>query len=355
MAEKLSYACGDMSIPAGVVDCSAGYNPYGTPPLALEALAHITPRMVCEYPHGEHLQHAIAEYWRPHVRLGTENIILTNGSIDGIYLVNSAFCAPKAAVMAFSPQFSDYTTHAKFMDIEYRPVSLRAEADYRIEPEALISKIDDNLSLIYLDNPNNPTGQNIPIDALRAILEKAAEHDVCVISDEAYGDFMEEEKSAAVFLNTYHNLIVLRTFSKGLGLAGLRAGYILSSEDICAELNKLSNPYLVSQPARMAAIAALADTGFIRNCRAAITKSKESLRGALREKLHMSYTLDSCPIVLLSHTDCNIDLEEEFKRRGVLTYSGVSFDGLGKNTVRLRMPHEKECEAVYAAIRDIDR
>jgi histidinol-phosphate aminotransferase len=351
--EKLSYAKEDAHIPDGMVDCSAGYNPYGAPPAVLEALHNLKPSMICEYPHGMMLHDAIVKFWRSHVLLKRENILLTNGSIEGIYLMNSAFAAPGAAVLTVSPQFSDYTAHAQFMNIEYRPVYLDAEKNYRIEANALIERIDNSLSLMYLDNPNNPTGQATAPDVLRTVLDKAAKHGICVIADEAYGDFMEETQSAVTLLPEYENLVVLRTFSKGLGLAGLRAGYLLAHESLCGDLSKISNPYTISQPARIAATAALEQLDFVRDCRAAVARSKAMLRQTLGKNLVLAHTLDTCPICLVSHVDSGVDLEREFFERGVLTYSGVSFDGLGKNSVRLRVPHEKEWGRVSAALEAI--
>jgi histidinol-phosphate aminotransferase len=352
--EKLSYAKEDTHVPDGIVDCSAGYNPYGAPPAVLEALRNLDSSVVYKYPHGMLLYDAIIDFWRPNASLKKENILLTDGSIGGIYLINTAFATPGAAVLAFSPQFSDYITHAQFMNIEYRPVRLDARINYRIEAESLLEAIDDSLSLIYLDNPNNPTGQAISLEIMRAVLDKAARHNVCVIADEAYADFMEETQSAATLLAEYENLAVLRTFSKGLGLAGFRAGYLLAHESICGSLSKISNPYVVSQPARIAAMVALTQRDFVKDCRIAIAQSKSALRQALGKNLSLACTLDTCPICLISHVNTSVDLEQEFFRRGVLTYSGLSFDGLGKNSVRLRVPHQKECETLLAAVRELD-
>jgi histidinol-phosphate aminotransferase len=320
-------------------------------------LKALDPLAVYAYPHGAFLQDAIVKFWAPHAALGRENIVLTNGSIDGIYLANTAFAAPGAAVLTVRPQFSDYVTHAKFMNIEYRPAPLDAAKGYRIETESvleqILEKIDDSLSLVYLDNPNNPTGQAVSRDFVIELLEKSARRDVCVIADEAYADFMEESQSAVTLLPEYENLIVLRTFSKGWGLAGLRAGYLLAHEAVCADLRRLSNPYAVSQPARIAAAAALSQPAFLRHCRSAVARSKIGLRQKLGKNLVMAHTLDTCPICLLSHADDKMDLADEFFRRGVLTYSGASFDGLGKYSVRLRVPREEECEKVFAAAAEI--
>lgn len=82
-------------------------------------------------------------------------------------------------------------------------------------PERVVAAIDDAVSLVYLDNPNNPTGQSVPLDAMRMILDKTREVGACVISDEAYGDYLAPEDSAITLVNEYDNLIVMRSFSKG--------------------------------------------------------------------------------------------------------------------------------------------
>lgn len=353
--EKLSYAEGDMTVPENLIDCSAGYNPYGTPPAALSALRGISEKALCEYPHGEFLQEAICDFWHPHVHLQTQNILLTDGTIDGIYLINSAFSVKDAAVLSFAPQFSDYTTHASFLGIRYIPVYLSPVNHYRMEAGPLLARIDESLSLVYLDNPNNPTGQAIEGSLLRAVLEKAMRHHICVIVDEAYGDYMEERYSAALLLHEFDNLLVLRTFSKGWGLAGLRAGYILANKALIQCLNKISNPYAMSQPARIAAAEAIKEPDFLAGCRKSISASKARLRENLGPKLRLAHTLDTCPICLIYHEDTSVDLAEAFLKRGVLTYTGSSFDGLGANSVRLRLPRDEECESLYAVLRDIGR
>lgn len=350
---KLSYASHDMTIPEGVVDCSAGFNPYGTPPKALTALGELTPQMICEYPHGEFLKEGIIDFWKPNVELEKENIQLTNGTIDGIYLINTLFSVENAKMLTIAPQFSDYTTHAKFLNIAYVPVSLKKENNYRFDVTEVLTQMDGSFGLIYLDNPNNPTGQNISLQDLRQILDLAKTLDICVISDEAYGDFMEEKDSAAVLLSEYDNLVVLRTFSKGMGLAGMRCGYILSSKEICDDIDKISNPYTVTQPSRLVATAALKEKEFVSVCRTKIAKNKQMLRTVLGDNLSMAHTLDSCPICLLTHKNPDLDLEKEFLKRNVLTYSGSSFDGIGKNSVRLRLPNEKECAVLFQVIGEI--
>ena len=83
------------------------------------------------------------------------------------------------------------------------------------------------MNVIYLDNPNNPTGKIIPLEEIEEVVKKAAELDIAVIVDEVYGDFMSKENSSISLINQYDNLLIVRSFSKGFGLAGLRIGYVI--------------------------------------------------------------------------------------------------------------------------------
>lgn len=351
--EKRSYIEGGSTAPAGALDCSEGYNPYGAPLCALSALRAASLRDISSYPQGDILREAVCAYWSGHVCLQKENVLPTAGSIGGIYLANSAFSLEGAQILAFAPHFSDYTAHAAFLGMQCLPVYLEEKEAYRLNPDRLLDGIQQGVSLIYLDHPNNPTGQALERGTLRAVLDKAARFGICVIADEAYGDYMEDACSAATLVLEYDNLMVLRTFSKGWGLAGLRAGYVLAGRPLARALSKLTNPYTVAQPSRIAAVAALGDKQFLLDCRRKNARAKAKLRECLKNGLHMAHTLDTCPICLLYHEEKRLDLAEEFRARGVLTYSGTSFNGLKKNSVRLRLPREEDCGALLEAVRTL--
>lgn len=353
--EKFSYATGKEREGSVAVDCAAGFNPYGVSPQVPDALKNnLTPENITEYPHGLQLQRAIAQFWQPYAQVTEDNILLTDGSIGALYLINQAFAAPGAAVLTAAPQFSDYTAHAKYLNIRYRPVYLKAESNYRIDIDEMIARVNSDLSLIYLDNPNNPTGQLVTLGDLKKLIQTASERRICVVIDEAYGDFAEQEASAACLLGDFKNLIVLRSFSKGLGMAGLRAGYLLASPQICTELSKLACPYAISQPVRIAACAALKDIAFVRKTRKAVAKNKQLLLRSIGNKLQMAHSFEQCPICLLIHVDPQCDLKEMLLAQGILAYSGACFDGLQKNSVRLRLPREDAMPSLLAALRMID-
>ena len=234
-------------------------------------------------------------------------------------------------------------------------VYLKQEENFQLMPERVVAAIDDAVSLVYLDNPNNPTGQSVPLDAMRMILDKAREVGACVISDEAYGDYLAPEDSAITLVNEYDNLIVMRSFSKGTGLAGMRAAYVAASPEIIAQIDKVSNPYCINGIGRRLAVAALEDTAFVEESRRRIAAAKQALRSCTGGALSMAATLDSCSICLLTHKDKNCDLAKLFASYGVKVVSGSDFEGLGTNSVRLRLPPQEQEKALLCIVRDIDR
>lgn len=337
------------------VDCSDGYNPFGFPESVKAAWFDLTGGMLNEYPHSDLWRHSIVEYWKPYVALDPQGIALCEGSIDGIYAVNTLFCGANARVLGVAPQFSDYVSHARLLGYTYEAVVLEASRQYRFDVQKVLNALNNSFHLLYLDNPNNPTGQSIPLADMRRILVRAQECGVCVIADEAYGDYMPEQNSAALLLPQFDNLIVLRTFSKGWGLAGLRAGYLLAHPMLRRELDKIGNPYKVSEPARRLIAAAMREPGFLLQCRQSISASKARLRNAIGNHLRMAATEETCPICLLVHDDADADLQGLFARHGVKTVSGKDFDGLKANSVRLRLVAQADETPLLEAVAAIDK
>lgn len=354
--DKVSYAKDDDAhAPASGIDCSAGSNPFLMPDAAKKAILQTSIQQVNLYPHYSGLKQAICRHFAPFADLTGGNLLLTAGSIEGISLTNIAFLRDGARVLGICPQFSDYMSNAKLLGYDYHAVPLRADDGYSFDKQAVLKALDKSFSLVYIDNPNNPTGQILPLGDLREIALAAREKGVCVIIDEAYGDFMPDENSALTLLRELDNVIVLRTFSKGWGLAGLRAGYLAASPDIVAAIGKLSNPYVISEPARLICEAALRDELFLPGCRQSIAARKTALQKALGGRLHLARTADTVPICLLIHEDAGCDLQALLAREGVITVSGGDFLSLSKNSVRLRLPDPNQFDALMEILTRVDR
>lgn len=351
--QKVSYA--KEAEEKFLLDCGDGCSPYGCSEKVAQALREADIHDVTAYPHGFELKDAIIRRWQKYAPLTYDMLYLHNSGMDAIACVNTIFSHTGAAVVGICPQFTDYVLSACCHGFDYRPVYLKQEENFQLMPERVVAAIDDAVSLVYLDNPNNPTGQSVSLDSMRIILNKAKEVGACIISDEAYGDYLAPEDSAITLVNEYDNLIVMRSFSKGTGLAGMRAAYVAASPEIIAQIDKVSNPYCINGIGRRLAVAALEDTAFGEENRRRIAAAKQALRSCTGGALSMAATLDSCSICLLTHKDKNCDLAKLFASYGVKVVSGSDFEGLGTNSVRLRLPPQEQEKALLCIVRDIDR
>lgn len=171
-----------------------------------------------------------------------ENIFLGNGSDEAIDLVFRAFCEPDVDnVVAIDPTYGMYQVCADVNDVEYRKVLL--DEHFQFSADSLLAATDERTKMVFLCSPNNPTGN----DLLRSEIEKILKNfDGLVILDEAYSDF-SEAPSFLSELEVYPNLIVLQTFSKAWGCAGIRLGMAFASPQIISILSKIKYPYNVNQ------------------------------------------------------------------------------------------------------------
>ena len=371
--EKVSYAMDDIVLPEGGIDCSERCNPYGFPPECENALRSFDAARLGPYPHSHALYDAIERYWADTVDVERDNILLTDGSMSALYIVNNIFDTQDAAVMGISPQFTDYYMHAGMIGIEYVPYKLDKKNNYKFSADDFIAQLDERcggdnserpVNFIYIDNPNNPTGQSIDVSDIERIVERALAHDVITIIDEAYGDFMPKGNSAVRLFSKYPNLVVVKTLSKGYGLAGMRVGYIIAHKELISFMNKMTNPYMVGEIAREITAAALGCEEFVESSKEDFRTMKAEIKAALgcsesapqggSGRLHIAETLDTCSICLLYHDDPDTELIREFFDRGVLAVDGNDFKGLDSTSVRMRMPKLEEFPVLIKAVREIN-
>ena len=373
--EKVSYAMDHIELPEGGIDCSEGCNPYGFPPECLDALRSFDAARLGPYPHSQALYEAISKLWEDVIDVERGNILLTDGSMSALYIINNIFDTHNAVVLGVSPQFTDYYMHAQMIGIEYAPYQLDKEKNYKFDTEAFLKMHysesehpgcaeGKSYNYIYIDNPNNPTGQCIDIADIDRIVAEAEKYDITVIIDEAYGDFMPKENSAVQLFAKYPNLAVVRTLSKGYGLAGMRVGYIIAHKNLIGYMNKMTNPYMVGELSREIAATALGCSSFVESAKDDFRTMKTAIKEALgcsedrpeggSGRLHIAETLDTCSICLLYHDDADIDLNKELFARGVLAVDGNDFKGLYSNSARVRMPKLEEFPVLLKAIKEIN-
>jgi histidinol-phosphate aminotransferase len=241
-----------------IVKLASNENPRGIGPRTRAAIEAALSD-IARYPDGNgyELKQALARRYQ--VDMGS--IVLGNGSNDVLELVAAAFLGPgRAAVMA-QHCFAVYplATQARGARSIVAPAK-----DYGHDLEAMTKAIDDETYVVWLANPNNPTGTYAKPDALEAFLRRVPER-VLVVLDEAYNEYLPADLRAdsVRWLKRHPNLVLTRTFSKAYGLAGLRVGYALAHASVADVMNRVRQPFNVNSLALAAAAAALDDMEFV--------------------------------------------------------------------------------------------
>jgi histidinol-phosphate aminotransferase len=193
--------------------------------------------------------------------------------------------------------------------------------------------------IIYINNPNNPTGGLLDLGTVDAVIEEAARRNIAVLMDEAYGDYFDESASSISLIGRYPNLIVTRTFSKGYGLARARVGYAVVSDELSKWYDEVDLPFAIPTFSADVALVALQDRDYIVACREKVRRQKRLLVDYLKTKgYRIAETADQCPIFLVGSRDENEDLAATFLRKGIHAAPGTSFDGLSNAWVRVNTP-----------------
>jgi histidinol-phosphate aminotransferase len=243
-----------------VVKLASNENPLGPSPKALAAM-HLRAADLARYPDGNgfELKHALSG----HLDVGMDQITLGNGSNDVLELVARAFATPGDEVVFSEHAFAVYPIVTQA--IGAKPVAAKAK-DWGHDLEAMAAAVTERTRLVFIANPNNPTGTWVDGEALERFVAGVPEH-VIVVVDEAYFEFAADPEAGVEgypdtlhWLGRYPNLIVTRTFSKAYGLAGLRVGYAVSHPEVADLLNRVRQPFNANSAALAAAAAALADT-----------------------------------------------------------------------------------------------
>ena len=353
LREVRDYASHTPTAGEDMVDCSLGINPYGFPSAVTDVLRSFDYSQISRYPHEDILRPAIVRYWQPCVKLRTDQITLCNGSFLGLLCLNDLFArAARRRVVSFAPTFTDMLTSAAMHGMEVVPVPF-LELEPEARAEALIRAIDRSTALVYLDRPNNPTGSMLPMEQVEAILATAQNTGAYVLVDEAFADYLPRKESCVPLLERYDNLIIARTFSKGFGLADLRAGYLIAPPELTRLLAKMVNPFILPTFVRLACATALRYPDFPTAHQRAFTVAKQALLAASGNTLIMEATDNRSPILMMRSTT-DRDLQRCYLEHGILTVSGREFESLDERSVRISIPKGKEVRRLVEATARLD-
>lgn len=328
----------DSKPPEDAIDCSLGINPFGFTPTITKEIYADTYDGISNYPGYPYpqLKKAICAYLAPEATIEPEQVYLNNGSMAMLINLNRLLLNPGDKVLCVAPTFTSTVSDMVAMGAEIESIPLEENQQFQISMDAIVHALNPSHAIIYLDNPNNPTGQVIPLSELERLAKIAEENNTLLIVDEAYGDFMERSNSAAVLTQDHSNVIVVKTLSKGLGLAGLRTGYAVVPKAFVPYMDKLPAEMALTETAARLAPYALKDKGFLEMSKNKVAENKDRLLKSLKV-LKASKTDNTVPIVLL-YTEKDIHLYELLLKHGIIAENGEDFNGIGKRHVRLRVP-----------------
>jgi histidinol-phosphate aminotransferase len=243
---------------AGCIKLSSNENPYGSSPKALEAAAESLEETYI-YPDKNSM--AIKKQLADHLDLNADDFIIGNGSDEIFVMAAGAFCEPDEKVITAGSTFSTYAFAASLFGGKTLTVPLR---EGKFDLQRILKVADDKTRIVFICNPNNPTGTYVSMNELKNFME-ALPKNILVIIDEAYAEFADaDDFPKPKDLLQYENILITRTFSKLYGLAGFRIGYGFSlSAGIIDALNRTKQPFNINIPAERAACAALSDSEFV--------------------------------------------------------------------------------------------
>jgi histidinol-phosphate aminotransferase len=300
-----------------VIKLAGNENTLGFSPKVREALATLD----SYYPDGAgvDLRERLAEY----IGVKTEQIILGNGSFELLFLTGLAFLEAGEEAILAEPSFGWYKNVTLIMGGKI--VSIPLDEQYKVDLDGILAAITNHTKIIWLCNPNNPTGTIFTQKQLEQFLDAVPEH-IVVVLDEAYYDYVVEEgyPDSVSLLHKYENIIILRTFSKLDGLAGFRLGYGIANETLLNTLNKVRMPLNVNAAAQAAGVAALQDSAFRQRTLQNIKEGRKQYYQAL-EQWGCPYTISNTNFIWFDVQQDSQPIVDELLRHGVLIRAGQEF------------------------------
>ncbi|MFA7677405.1 MAG: histidinol-phosphate transaminase [Candidatus Omnitrophota bacterium] len=248
------------------------------------------------------------------LKVDKERLIFGNGSDEVIALALRALVNKGDEVIVAYPTFLVYEIQAKIHSARVIRVPLKG---LRYDLEGILSKINKKTKIIFIANPDNPTGTYLNQKEIGSFLKKVPAN-VLVYLDEAYFEFAPSDFPKSIdFLNKRKNLIISRTFSKIYGLAGLRIGYGITSKELAGVLNRIRDPFNVNRFAQVAAIAALKNNSFIKKVLSDTAKEKKYLYTELN-KAGLDFIKSATNFVLVKFVGNTEKLAKYLLRQGVI-------------------------------------
>lgn len=326
------------------VDFSANINPFGMPQSVKDAawegiLSSVNyPDVSCRQ-----LKKKISEK----KNIPSEYFIFGNGAAELIFAVTSALKPKK--VLVVSPGFAEYEQAARAFGCEIEHYFLKEKDQFLLE-NSYLESIREDIEMVFLCNPNNPTGQLIESDILLKILEKCKKYGVFVVLDECFNEFLDDPEQYTMIskIKEFKNMMILKAFTKIYAMPGLRLGYAICSDHAVIEkMETMIQPWNVSVPAQMAGNAALEEDEFVKMTRIFITGERLWMKKEI-EKIGFK-TFDSKANYLFFKGPEN--LAQHCKKYGILIRDCSNYEGLSNGYYRVAVRRREENEKLISCLK----
>lgn len=319
-----------------VIKLASNENPYGYSPKVKEAIVNHLDSLAL-YPDGGsmELRWQLADF----LQVQPDQLIFGNGSDELLQFICRAYLSEGTNTVMATPTFSQYRSNAVIDGAELIEVPLK---DGVHDLEAMAQAVNESTRVVWICNPNNPSGTIVGETELLQFLEKIPSN-VLVVMDEAYYEYVvaPEYPQTIPLLAKYPNLIVLRTFSKIYGLAAMRIGYGVASAEIISHLNHVREPFNTGSLSQVAARAALADQEFVKDCR---EKNRAGLK-QLTDKFDewgFFYYPSQTNFVLVDLKQDSTEVFQKLLRKGIIVRSGAALGFPGYQRITVGTPEQNE-------------
>ena len=321
-------------------------NHLGPPPAARRVIETFPPTHASIYPSGDayHLRHKLSDIFGLH----PDQFLVGNGANEVISFVIKAFCREGDNIVTADKTFAVYEWVANFSGFEARLVPLR---DHAFDDAGMIDSIDQRTKILFVCNPNNPTGTYWSEKRLRGFLDRVAGRQIVVV-DEAYCEFVEKNDfpDGMRLIDEYPNLVVFRTFSKMYALAGLRIGYLAGDREVVDIVRRTCVVYSVNGPAQEAAFKAIDDREHVMATRALIRDARAMLVREL-ELLGLPFVSGEGNFLMVRLPMSDTLAFRRLMARGVMVRSMASFRF--PNWIRITLSFTEAMEALVQALTQV--
>ncbi|WP_277585435.1 histidinol-phosphate transaminase [Psychrobacillus antarcticus] len=300
-----------------VTKLASNENPYGASPKVKEYFENATIDFAI-YPDGyaSNLRTAVAN----HLNVSEKQLLFGNGSDENILIVSRAILRPGLNTIMADITFGQYKHNAIVEGAEVREIPLTNNGEHDLDN--MLAAIDENTAIIWVCNPNNPTGTLTPSDKLKDFIEKVAT-DVLIVLDEAYTEYITDinYKDSIGLLENHPNVLIMRTFSKAYGLASFRVGYAIGSEAVIAQLEPTREPFNNTVLSQQVALIGLEDQAFIEQCREKNNTGKAQFMSYCQER-NLDYFPSQTNFILMEVKADSDVVFQGLMKRGFIVRSG---------------------------------